>query len=216
MPSNAKIISRACDCSVKLFVQCMFDERYDVLLIDGEATPEQLQDAWRNIYDEYVDLSGSSESEELNLMCVIGMLSCRIKKIHMLLDVQRISLQVFGMPCLPGLPMFKQYGHKIYWITEKPDQEQFERKLLQIENLEKQYEVKFDQKFQELMDLQAKPITDISVKRKRTEFMKLLNYLQKYGFVIDDNTTTVERLAIMIADYSAACQAALLESKKQR
>lgn len=201
MPIPENIIQRAADCSVRQFMQCSFDDKLKVLIIDGEASEQDLKAAFEYIYAEYVDYSDLYQSQEFEIVAYINSLDTRIQTIRRFVDLQRKFLVQFDMPYLPGFEMIKRYGHHIYWDANYPDKDVFLKKLAQIEMKEKKYETKVNQKVQELIDLRKKRVhKEHTILESRKHFVTMLTRLQKAGFVIDKDKTTVEELALIIKD----------------
>jgi|SRR6185437_4456280 len=201
MPIPENIIQRAADCSVKQFMQCSFDHKYKALLIEGEASEDDLRIAFEYIYAEYADYSGLFQSQEFDIVSYINSLDNRIQTIKRFIDLQRKFLKHFDIPYLPELKMVKKYGHEIYWDQNYPDKEGFLKKLIKIEARETKYQAIVDKKVNELIALRKKKQTkEHSILESRKDFVTTLNRLSQSGFHIDKEKTSVEELALMIKD----------------
>jgi len=201
MSEKAKIINSAAECTVRAFMKCAFSDDLTSLIISGEPSKEELHDAWMMIYTEYVDLSGIIQTQEFELMKSIFYLDCRVKKIQLLVHIQNESIEKIGVPCVAAFDRIKLYGHRLIWDPEHPDLKAFKTRLLNIQSLEKRYAIELDCKIRELMTLKKKQV-DMEEPgiQKRKEFIRALNNLEKSGYRIDRDKTTVEDLALMIAD----------------
>lgn len=212
LPQN--IIQRAADCNVRKFKQCSFDGKYRVLLIEGEASEDDLKSAFEYIYAEYVDYSGLYQSLEFEIVAYINSLDTRIQFVRRFVDLQRKFLEQFDVPFLPGLPMIKKYGHHLYWDTSYSDPEAFISRLFQIEMKEKKYETKVDQKVKELIELRKKQIKkEHTILESRKDFVTMLNRLRQARFVIDDDNTSVEELALIIKDQRDQIEETKMQNK---
>jgi hypothetical protein len=201
MPIPENIIQRAADCSVKQFIQCSFEGKYKVLLIDGEASDDDLRIAFEYIYAEYADYSGLFQSQEFDIVSYINSLDNRIQFMKRFIDLQRRFIKEFNVPFLPSLNMVKKYGHHVYWDQIYPDKESFLQKLNKIEGRETKYQAIIDKKVGELIALRKKKQTkEHSILESRKDFVTTLNRLSQSGFHIDKDKTSVEELALMVKD----------------
>ncbi len=203
----SKIIDTAKDCSVKTFINCMFEKKYDDLVLDGEFTADEKQQAWQSIYTEFIDICGMVESMEFDLLKSIFYLDCRVKKINLLLYIQRLSIEKIGEPCTGAFENIKMYGHRLFWDKNQPDILAFNKKLNEIEGKEKKYQIELEAKTKEFFDLKKKQANgEVPMQQKRRDFIRSINNLQKFGFVIDQEKTSIEAFGIMVADYNDAIQ----------
>lgn len=211
------IITKARDCNVKQFMACLFDNDLTVLIVAGIATKEQLQDAFDAIFTEFIDKSGATKTQELQLMKTIQSLSIRNNVIASAIYVTRISLQVLKEPNEKAFSILSNYGHKLYWNEEKPDPEAMLKRLVEIEAKEARYQIELKNKVADLEKLHKQAETgQFKPKRQRKEFIKQKNALMKFGFPVDMDKTNMEEYAYMVEDYTAACQEAIAENNKTK
>lgn len=202
-----KIIDTAKDCLLKIFEKCLFDDKYDDLVIEGDFTDEEKKQAFSSIYTEFIDTSGLIESADFELLKTIFYLDCRVKKINLLLYIQHESIEKIGMPCIKAFENINIYGHKLYWDKENPDIEAFQRRLQDIESKERKYRVELEGKTKEFFALKERQVkAGIQVYQKRKDFVRTKNNLQKHGYVIDRDKTMVDEFALMLCDYNDAMQ----------
>jgi len=212
IPEN--IIQRAADCSVRQFMQCSFDGKLKVLVINGEASEDELKVAFEYIYAEYVDYSDLYQSQEFEIVAYINSLDTRIQVVKRFVELQRKFLIQFEMPYIPAFEMVKRYGHHIYWDANYPDKDVFLKKLLQIEMKEKKYETKVNQKVTELIELRKKKVhKEHTILESRKDFVTMLNRLQQARFNIDKDRTSVEELALMIKDQRDQVEETKMQNK---
>ena len=50
---------------LELFLDCLYDQAYEVLIIKGEASTDELKEAWSKIYLEYCSLNQDSQFNEV-------------------------------------------------------------------------------------------------------------------------------------------------------
>ena len=62
LPVPAKLSTRCGDLMMDKFIDVVCDNDLSALVLEGEATPEQLAAAWTNIWYEYCDLCGNEET----------------------------------------------------------------------------------------------------------------------------------------------------------
>lgn len=213
------LIRRAADCNLNVFMKCLFEEQYKCLVLSGDADLRECSLAFLEIYQEYLDLTGAGKSQEFGLLKKIDLILTRIKTIENAIYLNRVSIELLKEPFLEALADIRGYGHKIYWDSNNPDPKSFLKRLKDIETREKRYGVELDIKIKELAALTAKQQakeTATDTKKERSGFIKLINALQKYGFQIDRNRTTVEEFALMKQDYEIAAEQAIKESKTRR
>lgn len=194
-----KLIDNASECTVGQFIKCLFDKKYEVLVISGKFTIEQCSEAFKVIYAEFLDLSKLIETEEFALMQSIFYLSGRVRRLEILISLQRESIEQTGQPFYPGLIPLKRFGYNIIWDNNNPDAKTFLDRIYQIETLEKSHKILLSEKQNDLNKLNSlRSSEDISATDKRKRFIRTKNNLQKEGYRIDNDKTTVEELALMI------------------
>lgn len=200
IPDN--IIQRAADCTIKQYMKCAYDGKLKVLVIEGEASEVDLQNAFDLINAEYVDLSGLYITQEFEIVGYINSLDSRIQFMRRWIELQRKFLINFDEPYVPGLKMAKRFGHNLYWDFEHPDKDAFLQRIAKIEMSEKKYELQVSRKVDELITLRKKQTTKSpTILESRKTFVSMLNRLQQARFVIDKEKTTMEDLALMVQDY---------------
>jgi hypothetical protein len=191
-------ISSASECSLRKFMQAWFEEKYSVLIIEGEVEEEILKTAFEKIHLQYVDLSGLGQTHELQMNISIHYLNTRINAVKTFIFLQREFVKNFDTPFLPGLIDFKKYGHSVYWDNDK---EAFLIKLNQIEIKESKFQAQLDAKIKELFDYRKKRDSKQHTPvQSRKEFIQHMNMLNRSGYSIDKDQTTVEEYALMLKD----------------
>jgi hypothetical protein len=154
------------------------------------------EDTLQTVYTEYVDVAGLYETADFNLSVYINFLTVRVNMIKKSILAQKQYTEEFGIAYLPGINVFKQYGHKIKW-TNKED---FFKSLDKMETREKVYISQLEAKVKEREELREKNNKGevVSEKLKRGSFIRTINTLGKIGYKIDNDKTTIEELAYMI------------------
>lgn len=200
IPEN--IISEASECTVNQFIRCAFQDKYRVLLVDGEATDEELKAAFENIEAQYVDISGLFQTREFEMSGYIDFLGKRVGTVQRFIELQFRFIDEFQTPFIPAFGLVKRYGHNLFWNPEYPDLELFKKKLTTIEMKEKKYNSILHTKIKELIEFRKKIIKkDFTKLETRQQFITTLNRLQQARFVIDRDKTMMEEIALCIKDH---------------
>jgi hypothetical protein len=212
-----RYINTAAGCNVKQFEDCAFRQQYKVLILEGEPTDLELQQAFELIYAEYVDLSGLFVSKEFDLSAFIHRLEIRKTTIKNFVELQKIFISEFGQPFPQAFHLVKKYGHSLYWNAAGGNLELFLQKLNKIPAKEVRYEIELRNKKTELIELHRKKVKkEFTLLESRKEFVTMLNRLRQSQFVINRNETTVEELALAIADQKEQQEAAKAQNQFKR
>jgi hypothetical protein len=203
----SKIIDTAGDCTINQLMKCLFDKKYNVLVINGEFTHDECEEAFKSIYAEFLDLSKLIQSEEFSIMQSMFYIGTRIKRMEILITIERESIEKIGMPFIAAFPTFKRYGYNLFWDKENPDKEAFLKKITSIEMQEKRFNMQLEEKRLELFKIrESKEDKDKSLNEKRIDFIRTLNNVST-KYKIDRDVTTVEEYAIMLCDFNELAQA---------
>lgn len=214
---KAVIISDAADCNVDKFMACRFKEKYKVLLLEGNATDEELRETFEYIYAQYVDYSGLYLTKEFEMSAYIHYLDVRIETIDRFILLQRKFIEEFNAPFVPAFGLLKKYGHHLVWNHKYPDADLFLRKLEKIELKEDKFRTIRNTKIDELMELRKKHVNkEHTPLESRKEFIIMLNRLGQAKFHIDKQQTSVEELALMIKDHRDQVETEKMNAKKTR
>jgi len=163
------------------------------------------QDKCETVYFEYIDAAGLYETEEFQKVTYISYINNRINSISIAIRLQREMVDNFDIAYLPGLEFFYQYGHRPKW---KDDKEDFLKQLDKIEKRELKYTSMIENKIKELTEFRLKKNKgEQPVELSRIAFIRTVNSLGKVGYKIDNNSTTVEELALMIKQQTEEAKA---------
>lgn len=197
----SNIINTAAECNIKQFMSCAFYGKHRVLLIDGEATDDELREAFEYIYNQYVDYSGLFATREFELAAYIHSLKMRIGIVREFVKLQKMFIAEFNIPFVAYFEIIKKYGHNLHWNHEYPDIDLFLIKLAKVESREAKYKSELKAKEKELFDLQRKKITkEFTLLGSRKQFLLTLARLQQAKFVISKTETMMDEVALMIKD----------------
>lgn len=194
-------INTAAECTVKQFETCCFENKLRALLIEGEATDEELREAFERIYEQYVDLSGLYETREFEMSAYINSLTVRIFTVQEFVRLQREFVSQFNVPYVPGFYLVKKYGYTIQWDHDAPDLDTFSARLEKIESKEAKFKSELKRKQAELAEFQKKKITgEFTLLESRRQFLTQILRLQQAKYVINKRETSVEELAYALRD----------------
>lgn len=201
------IISTFGDCTIKVFIKCRFDKDYSGLIVSGNPSQEELFNAFDNINSQFLDLSGT-EIAEIELLKSIHELNCRIESAKAFFTLQHIWLYHFDEPPAPAVTAMIElgkYGYKLEWNGDK---DLFKSQLAKYEAKEKKNIVRLDGLQKQLdnfhkaeEEAETNPAVKKTIRNSRTEFIRLITELQKFGYTINREVTTMEELAIMYKEY---------------
>ena len=147
-------------------------------------------------YNEYLDSTGLYLSETFEKVAYIHFTLNRINTVKIWIDTQRKFVTEFGIPYTPSFDMvLDEFGYLVNW----KDEADFEMQLKRIEAEESMFYSEYEIACKELDDLkkQTKQVPQTK-KEQREGFIRTVNSLGKMGFRIDNDSTTVEELSIMI------------------
>lgn len=150
--------------------------------------------------NEYIDIAGLYESEEFDKVQYIYYLNGRINSMKMSIFLQRKFIEDFGMPYTPDFSKFEEYGHIVIF---NGDLVNFEKRLVDIESIEKTYTSELENSLKELSDLRKnKNKEEVTEQQSRASMIKTINSLGKLGYRISKSETTVEEYSYMIKQES--------------
>lgn len=203
----SNIINNAADCNIKQFMACAFDNKYRPLLIDGEATDDELRKAFEYIHDQYIDYSGLYQSREFELGAYIHSLNVRVTTVAEFVILQRRFIDEFRVPYVAAFWQVKKYGHTLYWNHDFPDIGLFLARLSKIELKEARYKSEVKMKEKDLFELRRKKIEkEFTLLESRKQFLLTLARLQQAKYVISKTETMMDELSYMIKEMRDAQQ----------
>jgi hypothetical protein len=174
------------DLTVKRFMAAMFNGDYT-------AIPN-----WDELFTAYIDLSGTSNAQQYQIMVKVHNLQTRLSAIESFINFQKAFFLEFDQPFEPALGDVRRFGHTINWNPSDP--EQFLAQLQRMNTKERRNVAELDSAMKELSAIQKTGTVKVTA-NSRQDFIKQLNALNKAGYTIDRETTDMETLALMIKDY---------------
>lgn len=181
-----------------VFVKVLVESKYELLVIQGEPTKEELWAAWTEIMSEYSDLIKTEKSKNI----FEAWRKCVYTYFKM------VFIENFIFECRSKNPLTGEYRYNAgraeevmlmgYDLIEKPENE--EKYLHQVELLDRESKTlvvllnQYNQEYKLLAPDEANP-----VKRTIADYDKELAILSKYvGFLIDKKKTTVSQVCAII------------------
>jgi hypothetical protein len=202
-----KIIDSTADCTVQMFMDCCYRNKYQCLLIEGTATDEELKAVFELIYAQWIDESGLYQSAEYEKYAYISSLETRNFTIERFVMTQKEFINQFGLPYIPGFEIVKKYGHKLFYNPESPDIDLFLKKLDQVYSKESRYRQELKTKSSELVEMRAKKKNnEHSLLQNRKSFISMITKLQQNGYVVEKKSTVMEEVSVMLVDSKAAAE----------
>lgn len=179
------------------FITCLCDNDYSVMLIDGEATEEELQQAWAKIYDEYLDLTSKNNNNEfLFLWNEYESLFYKHTVIEQCVEL----LKWWHDENLVGI--LKQHGYNFPFNPE--DTERYWKDLERVVTRSKKLLLDMKVRKEQLDAIQS---ASSGAKIDRNYFDTILVVLSKFSqYHIDEEKTTVGRYVNMLNLYITHCR----------
>jgi hypothetical protein len=103
MKADPKLYDHIDQLLMSKFIDCYCDKKYESLIIEGEASVEQLEEAWSNIFYQFIDANSDNES--------IYILT--LKK-----DISLLEYEIKLVECIASMLMIN-YSEKLIKMLEK-------------------------------------------------------------------------------------------------
>jgi hypothetical protein len=203
------IVNNCNDCTVYQYMQCKFKHNLKVLIIEGEHTDKELQQAFSNICIEYLDAAGI-EIEHVADREEIVKLDARCTYMQTSIKMQRLALRELGEPFTEALEDFGKYSYSLQWTG---DVEKFRKDLDRIEKQEKTFVVQLEDAvnaYKKKEDMKnAANIGQVREVKTEADFVRMLNELSKFqGFHLKPKEISMLELAGLIRTLNEANQQA--------
>jgi len=166
------------------FIDCLVDNDLSALIISGVPSERELQEAWTEIYEQYVEAIGDNESRmHLQLLKEITILDNKLKIIQLLVYILSTPYRDESSKELIALL------NRLCVTNLKFDSD---AELQRAVNRSKSIKIKMDLKIAQLDDMQKK-MSDKSQKPSREHFYSILITLSDHAkFDISDNISVFE------------------------
>lgn len=167
------------------FVDCYVDGKFEVLIIEGEPTKDELAAAWDKVLTQFFDAMGTAEQRlYMNLLKEVNILVATINQAKTLINVMR---EMYARPL--GKLLNKILGARIKW--PESGREEINKHLNRCESMIKPIEMKLAFKEPALKQLQKKMEAGTNNKPSWEYFDRLLNLLEEnFSVPIDYNIVT--------------------------
>lgn len=184
---KSNIINTCYKLTMTKFLDCLFDNNYSAL---GEGSEEELQDAWKKVYNEFVNLRQDKTTSELfNISKEMELLRLKLKMINECLKVLWIrhnrdvvlELQKLG------------FAHLRFDAANKP---QYLKQLNDVAEISKRYQVDITKREKEIAALMQK---NKGKTVGRESFLLINGNLSKYmNFYVDNTKVVVADWCVMV------------------
>lgn len=188
-----QLLSRCDEVTMEVFMQCMCDNNLHSLVVSGEATPEQIADAWFTLFYEYCDLIEAYETKFRTRL----IMQLKVNKLK--LDFCRSALKVIKVyPSHQLIACLKHIGYDFDFDAN--NQKQFTNDIVRCEAELASLSFDIKVKEAELELLQNKQSTKDSVDRKyfHTLFFRINNYCKREAV---NGQSTVTQYCVALKDY---------------
>lgn len=202
------MLTRCEDVSMKQFIACICDSDFNQLLIEGEATAEQLAEAWASLFLEYCDLAEHTEVRyKIRLQAETILFKAKIDTAESCIEYLRTAnncrinipnVRIAGfIKCLQDLGFEKDFD----FTDEKQFVKDLDRVAAELIPIKIRYEIKK----QELESISEGSATNEQVERKyfTTVFTRINNYCKREAVNMQ---TTVEMYCAALRDYVSALE----------
>lgn len=197
MKTKAAILHTSIDdLLLSKFIACLCKQEYTQLVIDGEATLPDLLEAWSNLYAQFLDLMGDSESEYmLQLQKEIGLLTFKISTVQSILEV----LWIIHDDRL--VEVLKAFGFDTRKLTR--DNGEYRKELTRISNRLAKFRLRLQERTNELIAYQdSKGEGEEKETINETYFTKQLARLSRFqGYRLRANEITVAEFGAVFKEY---------------
>jgi hypothetical protein len=193
------LVNSCSDCTAFMYMQAKFKHNLNVLIIDGEHTQKELQDAFSQICLEYIDAAGI-EIEFIADRMEINKLEARYVFMKSTIECQEIALRTIQEPFIEALEDFEKYGYRLKWSGDK---DKFEKDLKRIKKLENSFVVQLQDA---VNAYQQKEATKDAANRGKvqeikteSDFVRMLTELSKFqGYHLKPKDISMLELAGLI------------------
>jgi hypothetical protein len=207
-PQPAKLLSRCEDVTMKQFIGCICDNDLRQLVTDGEASAEQIAEAWASLFLEYCDLANHTEVRyKLRLEMEVSYLKSFITFTESCIEYLKVADEArHNMPNVK-IQGFIDGLHAAGWEHDlnPSDRDQYLKDLLRIEAELRPHKLRLVAKQSELDEIKKGSIENEAVERKyfTTIFTRINNYCKREAVNMQ---TTVEMYCAALRDYVSAIE----------
>ncbi|MCW3108481.1 MAG: hypothetical protein JWQ09_2987 [Segetibacter sp.] len=216
-----RLIDSAKICTIAAYMSCMFDNDFKSLILEGDPTEDEIQEAWENINLEYLELSSGGNTAEVTAIKEVEEIKIKLETFEIYLLLQHRSMSLLGYPFFRGIKVLgDRVDFPLKWNGERED---FIKQLKKVEVRSKSLKLKLQIAESRLeairqvsKDKEKNKSSDSRKSKLREGFITILVTLPTSGYVIDRNKTTMEDLAVMIKQFTKNGEKAISEKQKKR
>jgi hypothetical protein len=187
-----KLVDRIEKISLAKFIDLVCDQKYSVLIIEGNPSEVDLLECWSNIYSQYLDILGDTETLYLiTLQSEVERLNFKITSTEAAIKILRL-LHVQSL-----VDILKSFSFDTRNLTA--GHAGYEHALVRINSKLNPLKMRLDQKTQELRSYYKDQKNDTV---SRSFFAKQTARLSKYqGYPIKPNKTMMDEYVAILKEY---------------
>lgn len=205
----SRIIRSIHDATLDHFIRCVVDQDYRCLIVAGEFTEREVMEAWRDVWEGYLDAMKDTKRQHLmKLASQVNVLTTKLNLAN--LCIMRLELE-FNQEVLDELRKLYQLPKNLMWSTPQQKAKSIERLRTLRANImrqlaDRQYE--YDQ---------VAPVSKEGGKADRGMFADLIVAVSKHmQFRVDRMTIPLSEFVAMVVDMRAKYDAERKRLQKQK
>lgn len=194
-----KLITDLEDLLFRTFIKCHVEQQYSCLLLEGEATPDELRHCWENLLSQYHELTGNTDAVH-HIKRTAKIEAYTMKVLH----VEALCMAVEEAVILPAVletvvKLLQIWGYKrqftaetlqndLKYIRNSNGNDRLKLKRLQIEN-------------EEAEEREAKKVKKAGKSDPKKDFMSMLHAVEAHKkMVFDRDKLNMYDFALYIND----------------
>lgn len=193
-PEQLILLSKASDVPMYKFIDCMCNNNLTQLVVSGEPSPEQLAEAWTELFFEYCDLIEATETKYR--VRLVSEISLNEQKIELVSNWVKI-LEISYMPKLVSALHILDINYEL----DPRDSEQYQKDLKRIHaelNLSR-LELRIKKaEYAAIISNQSTTQSSVDEKYFKTMFFRINNYAKREAV---NGMTTVQDYCVALKDY---------------
>lgn len=182
----AKVHNNIVDLPLRKYVEALVDKNLHALVIEGDPTREELEQAWQDVQSQYGDAMGDMEHKVyLKILKDVTILDADYKLIHLYVELlEKMYIQQVAIELNKLL--------KSSFVLDPKDPVKYRKELQSALNQSKSLKIKLDMKNIEFESIRTKYETD-GVKPSKEYFQSILITLTDHSKVpLNDNMSVYE------------------------
>lgn len=194
LPAPLRLLRHANEVNMNQFKACLCRNDLKALVAEGEATAEQLAEAWTTLFYEYCDLTEATEVVHRALL----KFEIDLYSKHNIMVAEWVKM--LQLSYLPGIAdAIKTLGFEVALDPDNPDQYQADLKRVTAELAFHKVKLRVKEaEYKFMMDNQSTIEEVVDEKYFSTIFFRINNYAKREAV---NGMTTVEDYCVALKDY---------------